>query len=416
MPGRRRARWYPCPRRRRPLLTPAARAPARPDRPSQGRFIMKISIRLLSCAVVAARCCFGAAPAWRSRPTTARLAELARDAARQFEAARAADGPDAADDPRHRAGAAHRADARRGHGARARAQPRHRRRAAEPADPGLQPGAAARGLSADRDLALRASRRRAAADQPVERRHHRPERHVDLQRRASRRRCRGAAATSPLQFNNNKQVTSNTVRQLQPDLQRELQRHDHAAAAARLPDRRHAAAAAGHRDQPRHLRDPAARHARDRPSPTCATRTGSWSSRCRRVDVATGLARPRRQAGRRTTGRASKSARWRRSTSCRRRPKRPPGGRRWRRPRRRWRTAELALKRLIVNGTDDPLWRATITPIDRPEFRAEPLDVEGAVRRALADPHRSRAGAQDARQQRHHAAVPAATRRCRRST
>ncbi|HZI80033.1 MAG TPA: TolC family protein [Vicinamibacterales bacterium] len=47
------------------------------------------------------------------------------------------------------------------------------------------------------------------------------------------------------------------------------------------------------------------------------------------------------------------------------------------------RTAELSLKRLIVNGTDDPLWRATITPIDRPEFRSEPIDVEAAVRRAL---------------------------------
>jgi outer membrane protein TolC len=47
------------------------------------------------------------------------------------------------------------------------------------------------------------------------------------------------------------------------------------------------------------------------------------------------------------------------------------------------RTAELSLKRLIVNGTDDPLWRATLTPIDRPEFRPEPLDVEAAVRRAL---------------------------------
>jgi outer membrane protein len=47
------------------------------------------------------------------------------------------------------------------------------------------------------------------------------------------------------------------------------------------------------------------------------------------------------------------------------------------------RTAELSLKRLIVSGTDDPLWRATITPVDRPEFRSEPLDVESAVRTAL---------------------------------
>ncbi|MBI2829179.1 MAG: TolC family protein [Acidobacteria bacterium] len=48
-----------------------------------------------------------------------------------------------------------------------------------------------------------------------------------------------------------------------------------------------------------------------------------------------------------------------------------------------WRTSELSLKRLIVNGTEDPLWRASINPIDRPVFAPEPLDVEGAVRRAL---------------------------------
>jgi len=48
-----------------------------------------------------------------------------------------------------------------------------------------------------------------------------------------------------------------------------------------------------------------------------------------------------------------------------------------------WRTAELGLKRLIVNGTDDPLWRASINPADRPVFAPEALDVEGAVRQAL---------------------------------
>jgi outer membrane protein TolC len=48
-----------------------------------------------------------------------------------------------------------------------------------------------------------------------------------------------------------------------------------------------------------------------------------------------------------------------------------------------WRTTELGLKRLIVNGTDDPLWRASIRPTDRPTFAPEPLDVEGAVRKAL---------------------------------
>jgi len=47
------------------------------------------------------------------------------------------------------------------------------------------------------------------------------------------------------------------------------------------------------------------------------------------------------------------------------------------------RTSELALKRLIVSGTDDPLWNAEINPIDRPTFLPEPLDVQAAVRTAL---------------------------------
>jgi outer membrane protein TolC len=48
------------------------------------------------------------------------------------------------------------------------------------------------------------------------------------------------------------------------------------------------------------------------------------------------------------------------------------------------RTAELALKRLIVNGTDDPLWTASIEPVDRPTFASTPVDVADAVRRALS--------------------------------
>jgi outer membrane protein len=48
-----------------------------------------------------------------------------------------------------------------------------------------------------------------------------------------------------------------------------------------------------------------------------------------------------------------------------------------------WRTAELALKRLIVGGTDDELWRAAINPTDRPGFVPEPIDLEAAVRTAL---------------------------------
>jgi outer membrane protein TolC len=47
------------------------------------------------------------------------------------------------------------------------------------------------------------------------------------------------------------------------------------------------------------------------------------------------------------------------------------------------RNNELALKRLIVGGTDDELWLATINPVDRPSPQPEPIDLEGAVRNAL---------------------------------
>ena len=58
-------------------------------------------------------------------------------------------------------------------------------------------------------------------------------------------------------------------------------------------------------------------------------------------------------------------------------------------------TAELALKRLIVNGTEDPYWTANIEPVDRPTYSTETIDVEGAVRRALPVANRSRAVARN---------------------
>ena len=48
------------------------------------------------------------------------------------------------------------------------------------------------------------------------------------------------------------------------------------------------------------------------------------------------------------------------------------------------RTAEIALKRLIVSGTADPLWTATIEPVDRPDFRPEPIDLSTATKKALS--------------------------------
>jgi outer membrane protein len=49
------------------------------------------------------------------------------------------------------------------------------------------------------------------------------------------------------------------------------------------------------------------------------------------------------------------------------------------------RTTELALKRLLVAGPDDELWRAVIEPVDRPEDRPQPIDLEAGLRRALSE-------------------------------
>jgi outer membrane protein TolC len=46
---------------------------------------------------------------------------------------------------------------------------------------------------------------------------------------------------------------------------------------------------------------------------------------------------------------------------------------------------ELNLKRLIVSGTDDPMWTATLNATDRPSPSPEAIDLEGAVRNALAN-------------------------------
>jgi outer membrane protein TolC len=47
------------------------------------------------------------------------------------------------------------------------------------------------------------------------------------------------------------------------------------------------------------------------------------------------------------------------------------------------RSNELTLKQLIVGGTDDPLWAATLEPVDRPNFQAVEIDTAAAIRRAL---------------------------------
>jgi outer membrane protein TolC len=48
-------------------------------------------------------------------------------------------------------------------------------------------------------------------------------------------------------------------------------------------------------------------------------------------------------------------------------------------------TAELTLKRFIVAGTDDPLWRQTLRPVDLPALAPAPTDIDGAIRNALTN-------------------------------
>ena len=48
------------------------------------------------------------------------------------------------------------------------------------------------------------------------------------------------------------------------------------------------------------------------------------------------------------------------------------------------RSAELSLKSLIVSGTQDELWTAELNPVDQPQLSQPPVDVEAAIRTALA--------------------------------
>ncbi len=49
-----------------------------------------------------------------------------------------------------------------------------------------------------------------------------------------------------------------------------------------------------------------------------------------------------------------------------------------------WTQAELALKRLLASGSDDPLYRSTIDPTSTPTFELQDVDIPGAIQTALA--------------------------------
>jgi outer membrane protein TolC len=48
-----------------------------------------------------------------------------------------------------------------------------------------------------------------------------------------------------------------------------------------------------------------------------------------------------------------------------------------------WRAQELAFKRLLISGTDDPLWQQTLNPVDMPVFEERSVDIPSAVAEAL---------------------------------
>jgi outer membrane protein len=50
-----------------------------------------------------------------------------------------------------------------------------------------------------------------------------------------------------------------------------------------------------------------------------------------------------------------------------------------------WRTAELNLKRLLVSGPDDDLYKSTINPVDQPVYAVQSVDIQAAVQNALAN-------------------------------
>ena len=50
-----------------------------------------------------------------------------------------------------------------------------------------------------------------------------------------------------------------------------------------------------------------------------------------------------------------------------------------------YRAAQITLKQLLVADTNDPIWAATLEPVERPAQQARPIDVQQAVTTALAN-------------------------------
>ena len=281
------------------------------------------------------------------------------------------------------------ADARRRGQTRAREQPRHRRPAHRPADLrrrhrqhpfGLQPDASTRPSARQTSKNASTSTISGAAD-----------RH----RRSTTARCSstarlaqdvpwGGGASRPT-LDNRRQTTTIAERDDQPAVQPDVVGAVHAAAAARLQDRYDAAAAARHPHQSGHLRHPAAADHDQHRSPMSETRIGTSCSRCSRskssrqsLSLAEELLRNNQTKVEIGTMAPIDVVQAQAQVAQQRQTLVTAEGTQ--------RTAEIALKRLIVSGTSDPLWTSTIEPVDRPDFRPEPIDLSRPRPRARCRP------------------------------
>ena len=49
-----------------------------------------------------------------------------------------------------------------------------------------------------------------------------------------------------------------------------------------------------------------------------------------------------------------------------------------------WQAQELAFKRLLIGGIDDPLWQQTVNPVDMPAIEEREVNIEAALAEARA--------------------------------
>ncbi len=208
-----------------------------------------------------------------------------------------------------------------------------------------------------------------------------------------------------MQFNNNKQDSSSTFNTFNPTFTTGLTATYTAAAAARVPHRQHPAAAG---QSPRSTAKSPKRTCAPRSRTTLANvRNAYWDLVFARsaVDVADERRGPGRQARRgQPRARRSRHAGAARHRAGRGRSGHPPADAR-RRPKRRSQTAELALKRFLVGGTDDPLWRQELRPVDLPSLEPAADRHRGCRAPRARAAHRSDQRPQESPELRHLAEV-----------